>query len=103
MSHILDGPAAGVRLTLTRTPKLLRITQNGPCFRALDQLNDDTEPTELIYVYQRTGPRLPVTTATYQLLTPQPFDNQIRETEDWREWNATQLRLNVHTTSQITP
>lgn len=90
MPHFLDGPAAGETLPLTRTPRMLRVCQNGPCFRALDALNDDTEPTELIYVYQRTGGRLPVSAATYQLLTPQPFDNQIRETEDWREWNAKQ-------------
>lgn len=88
MSPFLDGPAAGEPITLTRTPRHLRVTQNGPCFRALDQLRDEPEPTELIYVYQRTSPRFPVAAATYQILTIQPLDEETRETEDWRNWTA---------------
>lgn len=84
MTTFQDGPAQGEKLTLSRTPRLLRVTQNGPCFRALADLADEPEETELIYVYILAETSR--SAATYQLFTPQPPDGLIRLTHSWRGW-----------------
>ena len=101
MTTFLDGPAQGEALQLKRTPVYLRVVQNGPVFDALDQLGDEPEETELIYVYQITGPvqawtltpqgRIPV--ATYRHVQPQPHDQQVRLTHCWRAWTERQSQL----------
>ena len=56
-----DGPAAGVELRLARVPVLLRVAFN-PLRRtdaeaagwdALDQVDDEAKPHEVLYVYRR--------------------------------------------------
>ena len=87
MHTFLDGPAAGEDLPLTRTPLYLRVTQNGPCFRTLEDFTAEPDYTELIYVYLRVS-RNP---ATYQLLDPQPKENRINQTHAWRGWTQSQI------------
>jgi hypothetical protein len=91
----LDGPAAGEPLPLTRAPKLLRVTQNGPCFRSLEHINAEPEETELIYVYQITTPATEnhnrANHSIYRYLQPQPADGLIRLTHAWRGWVGRQL------------
>lgn len=94
----LDGPAVGEILRITRAPGFLRVTQNGPCFRALDNPGDEPEETELIYVYENTGriTRDPVLAnrTTYRFLPIQPKDNRIRLTHAWRAWATSQAEEN---------
>ena len=80
MITLLDGPAAGEVFETLRHPKLIRITQNGITFRALDGFGDEPEETELIYIYQRG------TDSTYRFTDPQPKDHQVRLTQCWRGW-----------------
>ncbi len=86
----LDGPAAGEVLHLARAPRFLRITQNGPCFRALDGAGDEPEETELIYVYQIEGRptecRRRACQSSYHFFPEQPTDSRIRLTHAWRGW-----------------
>lgn len=96
MTSFLDGPAQGETLPLTRTPRLLRVTQNGPVFDALDQLADEPAETELIYVYELVEPpSVWVTTANgrhpvaqYRFITPPPGDGLVRLTHAWRGWTT---------------
>ncbi len=96
MTSFIDGPAAGESLPLKRTPRLLRVTQNGPIFDALDQLEDEPDETELIYVYQLVAaPQGWVTTATgrypiaeYRFIDPPPGDGLVRRTHAWRGWTT---------------
>ena len=93
----IGGPATGEPLTLTRAPRFLRICQNGPCFRVLDQPGHEPDETELIYVYQLSGrptesPRK-AARATYHFLSAQPKDNQIRLTWAWRGWSSAQSKI----------
>ena len=84
MTTFLDGPAKGEVLRLKAAPLFLRVVQNGPCFDALDMPGDEPEPTELVYVYLRTGGTF--TTATYQLLDRQPTDDEARNIALWQAW-----------------
>ncbi len=93
----VGGPATGEPFVLTRAPRFLRVTQNGPCFRVLDQPGDEPEETELIYVYRLSGrvtecPRK-AARSTYQFLTEQPKDGRVRTTWAWRGWSQEQLQL----------
>jgi len=53
MAKFLDGPAAGVSLSLRRAPMLLRVVQNRETktWDALDQLTDSPADNEDIYLY----------------------------------------------------
>ena len=96
MTTFLDGPAQGEILHLKRAPRFLRVTQNGPVFDALDQLEDEPEETELIYVYEITGPVTGIVTTTtgtfpiaqYRFITPPPGDGLVRRTHAWRGWTT---------------
>lgn len=92
----IDGPAVGEILPITRAPRFLRVTQNGPCFRALDQPGHEPEETELIYVYQLQGkPSEKPARANppvYQYLPSQPMEKQIRRTPSWRGWTISQSK-----------
>lgn len=84
MIPTFDGPAAGEHLPIERAPRYLRVTQNGITFRALDQLDDEPEETEIIYVYHLTGSRSGIPRYTY--LPNQPADPLVRKDYEWRGW-----------------
>lgn len=104
-----DGPAAGARLSLQRSPLLLRIVQNAKDqIDALDQLDDVPESDERIAVYllvrndgnafidgrdPKTGKRFGrrEAMASYELYDPQPTDEQARDPKKWHDWCATQV------------
>jgi hypothetical protein len=102
MTTFIDGPARGEALPLKRSPRLLRVTQNGPVFDALDQLEDEPAETELIYVYVLAAPvqawvtttagRFPV--AEYRFIDPPPGDGLVRQTHAWRGWTTRYARAN---------
>jgi hypothetical protein len=101
MTTFIDGPAKGEVLHLKRAPKFLRVTQNGLVFDGLDQLGDEPEETELIYVYQICEPVAGMITTTrgvfpiarYRHVQPQPEDHQVRLTHCWRAWTEKQALL----------
>ena len=103
MIRSLDGPAAETTLQLARTPILLRVVVgrlNGKV-DALDQLDDQAEADEAIYVYRLVGEPMrgfvdgtrggrrcgrPFVSATYRLHEPQPDEGLLRDNALWREW-----------------
>lgn len=105
MIEFMDGPAEGVTLQLRRMPILLRVTRKpSRCkaeWDALDQLEDQPDPAEEIFVYRRRDD-LPQSkyhllrsprklsgwywSGTYSLFLPQPADDQVRTTAAWQEW-----------------
>ncbi len=89
-SHFIDGPAAGVSLELSRAPKLLRVAKCGDQFRALEKLDDEPFDLELCSVYVGRSSTWKEyeggESSDYELMIPQPFDHEIRETDDWRAW-----------------
>ncbi len=100
MPTFVLGPAQGENLEISRAPRFLRITQNGPCFRALDQPGHEPEETELIYVYQLQGratedPAI-AAAAIYHYLPVQPTDKIIRRTPSWCGWTKQQIQLLRH-------
>lgn len=111
MIHFLDGPAAGVKLMLKRAPVLLRVTHHvmSGKWDALDQLDDQPDPDERIYVYRVAGPvshchircAEPAPSGwfvmgEYRVLPDQPEDRHTRATEDWRAWcTAWQTQLDA--------
>lgn len=100
------GPANGVVLPLQRVPILLRVVRaNGSSDKwdALDQLNDEPGSDESIYLYlvdgqpqwihvdgrdAKTGRRWGRTCyyGSYQYVTDQPADAEMRTNEAWRRW-----------------
>ena len=97
MITFVDGPAAGVSLSLQRTPMLLRVvTEACGAVDALDQLDDEPRPGESICVYQIVGlPRRgiacsrgkgcrPFVVAEYRLCSDQPIGDEARD--GWPEW-----------------
>ncbi len=112
MTTFLDGAAKDVVLHLQRSPLLLRVVvsfsnddsrDGGAKWDALDQLDDEPQACEEIYVYRlcrepgvvcidgtdkrgrRKGWREPM--AEYALNSVQPLsENELRFTKDWREW-----------------
>ena len=106
MIRFVDGPAAGVVLSLRRTPVLLRVVRGpGGNWDALDQLDDTPAADEAIHVYRcatdkptacfwhgrgkggrRTGGMSMV--AEYSLLPFQPSDEEMRTNEAWAAWCA---------------
>ncbi len=97
----LDGPAKDVALTLARAPFFLRVVrENGVVLKrwdALDQLDDEPKPEELIYVYRLADKpirgmidgkkyRGPFLAASYRFHETQPTDAEARTNAAWREW-----------------
>jgi len=111
MTTFLDGHADGVVLQLSRSPVFLRVVMhfknNKPVWDALDQLEDEPEDFENIWVYRlqskdgfahidsrdsrgrRVGRN--VALATYRLNPEQPADQVLRDTKSWQEWCRRQL------------
>lgn len=98
-----DGPAKGQRLSLQRSPILLRVVNVGDHWDALDQLDDQASSNETITVYvlaaapgvcfidgrdPKTGRRFGErrSMGTYKLLPEQPEDAILRDNALWREW-----------------
>ena len=100
MTRLLDGPAAGVELSLRRAPWLLRVVHDPDGeWDALDQLGDEPSPRERIFVYYRATAPTQVHVdyvrgkrsawyefADYRVLPEQPEDEIVRSTEAWRAW-----------------
>lgn len=93
------GPAHDVTLSLTRAPFLLRVTQEGKKFDALDQVDDEPRPGEKLFVYvlvdgpirafvRRSKPHGSglVLIAAYRYLEEQPKDEDMRTAERWTDW-----------------
>jgi hypothetical protein len=102
----LDGPAAGVTLSLRRVPKLLRVVRSSKGeWDALDQLDDLPAADERITIYRRRDD-LAVTkyhllfrgkdkgrsgwywNASYSVIAGQPRDSDVRDTASWQAWAA---------------
>ena len=104
MPTFVLGPAQGEILEIERAPRFIRVCQNGPCFRVLDQPGHEPEETELIYVYQLEGrtteePDL-AAAATYHYLPEQPADRTARSTPAWCGWTKQQLQLRRQASAQ---
>lgn len=99
--RFLDGPAEGARLSLNRSPVVLRVTQSEKTmlFDALDQFDDVAQPHERIFVYVRVGGSgyIHINTrgkpgggvfrpADYRVLPQQPADSSVRQNDTWRAW-----------------
>jgi hypothetical protein len=102
MISFVDGPAKGVVLELRRCPLFLRVVQTpSGGWDALDQLDDEPEESETIYVYRRNDEPPPSRIhlcrrgkglsgwfwiAQYSVLDEQPSDSEVRSTDSWRRW-----------------
>lgn len=99
MIRFLDGPASGQCLTLGRAPFLLRVTQDGRTFDALDQVGDEPRAEERLHAYKLVeGPDLChlriarpgrsgfYLLATYAVVAAQPRDRDMRTREAWVAW-----------------
>jgi len=111
MSRFLDGPAAGVSLSLGRSPVFLRVVRDpSGKWDALDQLGDSPAPNEEIHVYWRvsdpviahvdgrnpkTGKRYGswMSIADYVLHDAQPADDVARDKAAWPEWCSQQGKM----------
>lgn len=84
---------------LQRSPVFLRVTEQAGEFDALDQIEDAPRPSERLYCYRRVGApgRCHIlhrekkksgwySVGTYELVDPQPSDEQMRDREAWRKW-----------------
>jgi hypothetical protein len=103
MTEFLDGPAEGAKLSLGRAPRLLRVVINGAAgVDALDQLDDQAERCESIYVYRLEGAPQHgfacsrskgcqlLVFARYRLYHDQPDDATMRDNAAWRAWAKAQ-------------
>jgi hypothetical protein len=98
----LDGPAVKAKgLLLQSAPIFLRVvmTPSGE-FDALDQPNDQPNPTEAVYAYRRTSYEGTVhlrfggrgrrsgtyQSANYAFIAEQPADAVLRDSMAWKEW-----------------
>lgn len=101
MTRFQDGPAAAQTLTLKRSPFLLRVTQDGQSFDALDRLEDEPFDQEKIFAYYLIDGPLVVhlkiakpgrsgfyNMATYKLVPDQPADEDMRTQARWVAWCA---------------
>lgn len=103
MTEFLDGPAAGVNLTLRRAPLFLRVTKDADGnFDALDQLEDTPRLDEEITVYYKTVDHGMIhlnmrdrkgkhcggwrAMAKYRLFAEQPVEEIVRSKVKWRNW-----------------
>lgn len=106
MTRFTDGPAKGVTLTLSRTPRFLRVVCDGgkspPKWDALDLLTDAPRDGETLYAYEfvaRTG-TVHISyrdehgrrrgrwesLEEYRVCADQPPQDVMRSTEAWRAW-----------------
>ena len=56
MTTFIDGPAKGQHLALKRAPRFLRVVVADGKWDALDQIEDEPRPGELVYAYEVHGP-----------------------------------------------
>ena len=102
MIQFLDGPAAGVELSLRAAPRILRVvrSENGE-WDALDQPQDAPEAGEEVFVYVRAGEPFvgfidyhdgrgrkgePFINAKYWFPPTQPTEDEVRTNERFTEW-----------------
>lgn len=103
MTRFLDGPAAGKSLSLKRAPIYLRAVQDpAGKWDALDQLEDEPKKDERIVIYRlkaepgwchiyKRGPGSGFyATGEYEVVEPQPGQEDVRETDRWRDWTSRQ-------------
>jgi hypothetical protein len=109
MTRLIDGPAQGKTLMLTRAPTYLRvvIAADGTV-DALNRPEDSPRADERLYAYLAHGERGSVhlnmgrgrggfyALAEYKLIADQPSDETMRDTSLWRQWV---VRHNARTTS----
>lgn len=111
MTTFEDGPAAGQTLSLSRSPRFLRVVADGGKFDALDQLHDEPKRSETIHVYVlvkylgrmhvlRRG-RCAVSgwygIATYRHFADQPDSADTRTDSRWKAWTV----LNAHKLPEV--
>lgn len=87
MTRFIDGPAAGQRLNLTRTPPFLRVTFDP--HHKLGALSDpEAEPPRggRVYAYRRLQAKPANGRAHYKLCTPQPASPQLFHVASWQSW-----------------
>jgi len=110
MTRFLEGPAAGMTLSLRRAPLFLRVVRNDAGqFDALDQFTDAPTSNETLFVSRRKGEAGTChidytdaktrrrsgkwfTVAEYELFAVQPADDVLRSTEAWRTWCLEQVK-----------
>ena len=108
MTRFLDGPAAGLSLSLRRAPLYLRAACSRGHWDALDQLGDEPRPTERLTAYKRVGAvdRLHLKcqarngsgwyeSATYAVAHDQPDQETMRDSASWREWCVAETRARL--------
>jgi len=112
VTRFLDGPAAGVVLTLTRSPRFLRVVQTPAGeWDALDQLADTPSAGEVVHAYERAGPAstyhldyhdkqgrrrgLWGRSAGYRHVPAQPPAESLADTAAWRAWCWAAARTGV--------
>ncbi len=99
MISFRNGPASGQILTLHRAPFLLRVTQEGKSFDALDQLEDEPRAEEALHAYvledgptaafvrcSKPGRSGLVLIAAYRVVPTQPRDKDMRTRAAWVAW-----------------
>lgn len=97
MIRLIDGPAAGIELAITRMTIMLRLARSPLGWRALDGPNDDAGGNEAVFVYVLEGQ--PVCAdihgrrhghtswnARYRLFPIQPGDQHTRGHAAWSNW-----------------
>jgi len=106
MTRLLDGPAAGVTLWLSRAPVFLRVVQAPDgTWDALDQLTDTPRPDERLVVYQLASEprRMHVQRreicrrvcswyegGDYRLAADPPAEAVARDRTRWEAWATTE-------------
>jgi len=108
LTVFLDGPAADVKLMLSRAPHFLRAVQNsGGEWDALDQLTDEPREGERIVVYEMVGePTWMHVRATkgrsgvyrggqYRMVDPQPLEAEVRDRAKWQAWASARHRADA--------
>lgn len=95
MTKFLDGPAAGITLSIRRAPVFLRVVRDhAGRWDALDQLSDTPRYGETVHVYRKASndgsvhlrPGGWFQMATYRLHPEQPDVGTARSTNRWRAW-----------------
>lgn len=101
-TRFIDGPAKGIVLELERTPIFLRAVHDSRTWAwdALDQLDDEPEPSETVFVYRldgevsrgfacsrgKNGGCRHFFHADYKLYDVQPSQEELRNAEFWQQW-----------------
>lgn len=100
MTGFVDGPAKGKTLMLKRAPYYLRVTECNGKFDALNELADVARADENLFAYHMTGtPGMChvnagrgrsgwYVIATYEVVVPQPTDEEMRDNGAWGKWCA---------------